>query len=147
MPTTIVLTAVAGGGERAALAAKLARDLGDLAVEAEWSTAPTAGQDEGHYTDPITDAMGEVGIDDLSEASTAQARKIRRLALLGCLDRLEMHYSASADLQTGPVAERYGQLAVAVGRVRASVVGRVAVGVTLPGRVYPDWSAAEGTAE
>ncbi len=124
------------------LAQRLHRDLAALAADARWSPDPTDGQAQGHYTDPISDALGDVGLGDLADASAGQLKRVRQLALGACLERLELHYAAVTDLKVGQRDEKLSQIGTALSRIRASAPaagGGVAVGFTLrrgPARDY-----------
>lgn len=124
----------------AALAARLHRDLGWLATEAEWSTtSDDEDQPQGHYTDPIEDALEAEGVESLADATAAERKAVRRVALLGCLDKLEIHFAALVDTTLGPRADRMSQISEAIGRIRGTQGGKVGKGVRVP-RAYPDWT-------
>jgi hypothetical protein len=129
------------------LAAKLHRDLSALATEAGWSPAATTGQDQGHYTDPIADAKADVGVTDLSAATAGQRRRVRQLALLACLDRLELYFATLADLAVGQRDEKLSQIGAAVARARGTLRSAgtaAAVGFTLKRGPATDYAAGEG---
>lgn len=131
------------------LAARLARELGALAADAEWSTDATAGQDQGHYTDVIEDAMDAAAVDgDLADATATQLRVVKRVALERCLDRLELHYSVLVDTDAAGVAsEKLSQIRAAITAMRSSLSSlgaRTAIGVNLRGRRKPDYDVNVG---
>lgn len=128
----------------AELAARLHRDLNALADEAGWSATPTDGQPQGHYSDPIADALAAQGLDALADATSAQIVAVRRVALGLCLDRLAAYYAALVDIRAGEREEKLSQLRDSIPAVRASLIGRTAVGVRLPGRRYPDYGPSSG---
>src|SRR5262245_36895344 len=84
---------------------RLVRDLGPLAVDAQRSTTATSDQPQGSYSDPIADAKEGAGVTAALSTVTAVAtiRLIRRLALLACLERLELHYATLVDTTTGVI--------------------------------------------
>jgi hypothetical protein len=129
------------------LAARLARDLGSLASDAGWSAEATSGQPQGHYTDAIADAMDDIGVDDLAEATPAHLRRVRQAALLTCLERLELYYATLTDIRVGQRDEKLSQIASAIGRIReaAHLAGTsVAKGVRLRRGPAVDYTAGEG---
>ncbi len=147
------------------LALRLARELGPLAVDAGWSAGTTTGQPEGHYSDPIADAKAAMDIiGDLVDATltSAQAIELRDRALLGCLERLELHYATktdstvSAGLGGDSLAQKLSQVQAAISKVRARVDAKVAAafqratdrssaqGVTIRGRSRPDYTVGGG---
>lgn len=131
----------------AELAQRLHRDLAALAADAAWSPTATTGQAQGHYTDPIADAMADVGLDDLADATAAQLKRVRQLALGACLERLELHYAAVTDLKVGQRDEKLSQIGAALTRIRASAPaagGGVARGVTIRRGPAVDYSTGEG---
>lgn len=129
------------------LASRLSRDLGVLATDAGWSTDATAGQAQGHYTDPIADAMDSVGVDgDLDDATKAQRQAVTRKALMVCIDRLMIHYAAQVDEESDGTSRSSSQTFKALEEVRARVTGRMAVGVTLRGSRRPDYTVDRGNA-
>jgi hypothetical protein len=138
----------------AELAARLARELGPLAVDAAWSVAATTGQAQGHYTDPISDAKEALGItDDLAdvELTGVQTRELRDRALLGCLERLELHYATLVDTTTGTgdtsQVQKLSQVRAGIQGIRARLdarIGAAATGVVIRGRSRPDYTVGEG---
>jgi hypothetical protein len=151
----------------AELAARLARDLGPLAADASWSAAAALGQAQGHYTDPIADAKDDAGVtDDLSDVTEMDAlRLIRRLALLACLERLELHYATLVDTSTGgdsgsQIVQKLSQVRQAIGVVRVALTKAIATseaaavvaaaaptkasGVNLRGHRRPDYDVGGG---
>jgi hypothetical protein len=148
------------------LAARLARELGPLATDAGWSSAATTDQPQGHYSDPIADAKEAMAITgDLSDATltAAQAIELRDRALLGCLERLELHYATKTDTQIGAggdsQAQKLSQVQAAIAKVRARVDAKVAAayaratdrssaqGVSIRGRRRPDYTVGGGDEE
>lgn len=157
----------------AELVARLARELGPLAVDAGWSSTATTGQPYGAYSDAVMDALSESGIVDPLEtvADWLTLRDVQESALLHCLRRLELHYSTLTDTSTGQgaggVTQKLSQvraaLATVAGRLDATRAARAvvahdmalaaalaavpsAVGVTIRGRPRPDYTLAEGDA-
>jgi hypothetical protein len=134
----------------AELASKLHRDLQGLALEAGWATAATLDQPQGHYSDLIADAKADVGVTIWAAASAAQIKRVRQLALLACLDRLELHFATLTDLKVGQREERLSQIGAAVARARAGgsrgAGTAAAVGFTLRRGPAVDYSAGEGDA-
>lgn len=128
------------------LAARLHRDLGALATDATWAVTATAGQAQGHYTDPIADALESVGLTALADATAIQLRACRRIALGLCLDRLEIHYTQAVDVSGDGLSESLSQISQAIARVRVNLIGRVAVGANLRGVRRPDYDLNLGTA-
>lgn len=146
----------------AALAERLARELGPLAADARWSAAAAAGQPYGDYTDAIEDAkaaLGVVGALEQAALSAALRRELTARALLGCLERLELHYSALVDTSVGTgdgaQQQKLSQVQAGVARVRARLAaalaqaatppaGAPAVGVRVRGRRRPDFSLGAG---
>jgi hypothetical protein len=131
------------------LAQRLHRDLAALAGDAGWSPTATDGQAQGHYTDPIADALAEVGLDDLADASTAQLKRGRQLALGACLERLELHYAAVTDIKVGQRDEKLSQIGTSLSRIRASAPaagGGVGVGFTIKRGAAVDYSTGGGDA-
>ena len=150
---------------------RLVRDLGPLSVDASWSTTATAGQPQGSYSDPISDAKEGAGISgDLSAVTdTATLVLVRRLALLACLERLELHYvtlvdTASGGESGGTVTQKLSQVRTAIGQVRATLAATVgsseaaaaaasassptkAIGLNLRGRRRPDYDVDTGNTE
>lgn len=134
----------------AELASRLHRDLGPLAADAEWSTAPTSGQAQGHYTDPIADAKEAAGVeDDLNddEVTAAVLKKVRRLALSFCFDRLAIHYVGAVDHSADGASESLSQILANIERAKMIACGSVVVGVNLRGKSKPDWTANDGNIE
>ena len=143
---------------------RLARDLGPLAIDAQWVTAATPGQPYGSYSDPIADALEAAGIVDLSAvADGATLALVRRLALLSALTRLELHYATLVDTATTAgsagetVTQKLSQVRAAIGQVRATLAASVATsaatpatsptkatGLNLRGRRRPDYDAGAG---
>jgi hypothetical protein len=153
--------------QSAALAAWLHRYLGPLAADAGWALAPAAEQPHGHYTDPIADALTPFGVASVEalavEVTVAERALLRDRALLGCLERLELHYALLVDTGTGQgysgVTQRLGQVQQALVRVRqrmaqnlaaattAALVAptpRRAVGVVVRGRRRRDYTLESG---
>lgn len=130
----------------AELAARLSRELNSLAEEADWSTEATTGQPQGSYSDAIADAKEAVGISDLTTATAAQLKSIKRLALLACYDRLMNYYATLTDITVGPRKEELSQLLGAVERARQATVGRVAVGFTIRRGPAVDYTTGGGDA-
>jgi hypothetical protein len=129
------------------LAQRLHRDLAALAADAGWSPAATEGQPQGHYSDPIADACADVGVADLAAATVVQRKRVRQLALSACLERLELHYAAQADLKVGQRDEKLSQISAALGRIRASAPaagGGVAQGFTLRRGPAVDYTTGGG---
>lgn len=129
------------------LAQRLHRDLAALAADARWSPAATEGQAQGHYTDAISDAIADVGLEDLADATHAQLKRVRQLALGACLERLELRYAAMTDLKVGQRDEKLSQIGAALSRIRASAPaagGKVAVGFTLRRGPARDYSTGGG---
>lgn len=126
------------------LAARLGRDLGALGTDAGWSTSATAGQEQGHYTDPITDAKDAYGVTgDLDAAELATQRKVQKLAFLYCLDRLQVHYAALVDTSEAGLSQSWSQIADRIHQLR----GRFGRGVQLRGRRRPDYTLDGGDQE
>src|SRR5215831_15916867 len=107
---------------------RLVRDLGPLAVDAQWSTTATGDQPQGSYSDPIADAKEGAGLNAALSTVTAAATitLVRRLALLACLERLELHYATLVDTTSGgdsgdTITQKLSQVRVAVGQVRAQL--------------------------
>ncbi|MBK9709716.1 MAG: hypothetical protein IPO81_00015 [Kouleothrix sp.] len=143
---------------------RLARDLGPLALDAQWSTTATSEQPYGSYSDALADAKEGAGIaGDLSAVtSSATLALVRRLALLACLERLELHYATLVDTTTGgdageAVTQKLSQVRTAIGQVRATLAAAVATaaaaptaspttarGVNLRGRRRPDYDVGGG---
>jgi hypothetical protein len=142
----------------AELAARLSRELGPLAVDAGWSATASTGQAQGHYTDPIADARAAMAI--TGTLTAAQEIELRDRALLGCLERLELHYATRTDSTIGAGAdshvEKLSQVHSAIARVRARVDAKVsaafarstdqssAQGVSIRGRSRPDYTVGGG---
>jgi hypothetical protein len=147
----------------AELAARLVRELGPLAVDAGWSADATAGQPEGHYSDPIADAKEAIGIAGAlasAELTAAQLGELRDRALLACLERLELHYATLVDTSTGQgegsQAQKLSQVQAAIAGVRARVDRKVATrveqpgsarGASIRGRARPDYTVGGGDEE
>lgn len=134
----------------AELAARLHRDLAQLATDAGWSTVATTGQALGHYTDAVADAKEALGLDDLADATPAQRKRVRQLALGACLERLERHYATLVDIDVGQRSERLSQIAGAIARLRAASAtggGAVAQGLTIRRGAAVDYTAGEGDAD
>lgn len=138
----------------AELALRLARELGPLAIDAAWSVTASTGQAQGHYSDPIADAKEALDITgdlDDAELTGTQTRDLRDRALLGCLERLELHYSTLVDTSTG---QGDGTQVQKLSQVRAGIVGirkrldqrigAAARGVSIRGRSRPDYTVGEG---
>jgi hypothetical protein len=144
---------------------RLVRDLGPLAVDAQWSTTAGTGQPQGSYSDPISDAKEGAGVSgDLSAVTTtATLVLVRRLALLACLERLELHYATLVDTTTGgdsgdTITQKLSQVRQAIGQVRAQLATSVttptmtaattattkATGFNLRGRRRPDYDVNTG---
>ena len=87
---------------------------------------------------------------DWDDATAAQVRRVRQLALLGCLDRLELHFATLTDLKVGQRDEKLSQIGAAVARARAggsrSGGTSAAVGFTLRRGPAIDYTAGEGDA-
>lgn len=129
------------------LAQRLHRDLAALAADAGWSPTATEGQAQGHYTDALSDALAEVGLDDLADATTAQGKRVRQLALGACLARLELHYAAVTDIKVGQRDEKLSQIGAALSRIRASAPaagGGVGVGFTIRRGPAVDYTTGDG---
>ena len=148
----------------AELAARLSRDLGPLADDANWSATATAGQAQGHYTDAISDAKAVLGVEGaLADATltSAQLLELAARALLGCLERLELHYTTLVDSSAGTGAgaqqQKLSQVQAGIARVRnrlaaavhaqTSVASAPAQGVNVRGQKRPDYSLGEGNEE
>lgn len=134
----------------AELAARLHRDLAQMAADAGWATAATEGQALGHYTDLVADAKEAVGVEDLAAATATQRRRVRLAALGGCLERLERHYATLTDITVGQRDEKLSQIAAAIGRLRAAGAtggSSVGQGFTLKRGPAVDYSAGEGDAD
>lgn len=126
------------------LAARLHRDLGALACDAQWATTATDDQDQGHYTDPIADALEAAGLTSLADATAAQLKSIKRTALSLCLDRLEIHYAQAVDTSGDGLSQALSQISANIARVREKLVGAVAVGANIRGYRRPDYDANVG---
>src|SRR6266508_4166666 len=116
---------------------RLVRDLGPLAVDAQWSTTATSDQPQGSYSDPIADAQEGAGVvGDLADVTaSATLTLVRRLALLACLERLELHYATLVDTTTGgdagtAVTQKLSQVRTAIGQVRSMLALTIAGSVT-----------------
>ncbi len=137
----------------AELAARLHRDLATLAVDAEWNTSASTGQPEGHYSDPIADAMSDAGVSDLTTAAPAQLKAIRTAALGGCLDRLERHYATLVDTAQGSLNQKLSQTFAAISQLRERIsqpsanTANTATGANLRGRRRPDYTLGSGNVE
>ena len=146
------------------LAARLARDLGPLAEDAKWSAAASDGQPQGHYSDAISDAKAVLGVSgDLADSvmNSAQLLELAARALLGCLERLEIHYTSLVDSSSGTGAgaqqQKLSQVQAGIARVRnrlatavyaqSSVATAPAQGVNVRGQRRPDYSLGEGNEE
>ena len=123
---------------------RLVRDLGPLAVDAQWSTTATAGQPQGSYSDAIADAKEGAGVSgDLADAVTsATLTLVRRLALLACLERLELHYASLVDTTTGgdsgdTITQKLSQVRQAIGQVRAQLATSVATSTMVAAATSP----------
>ncbi len=147
---------------------RLVRDLGPLAVDAQWSTTAGVDQPQGSYSDPIADAKVGAGVSgDLADVTaSATLVLVRRLALLACLERLELHYvtlvdTASGGEAGGSVTQKLSQVRTAIGQVRATLAATVAsseaataaasassptkaTGLNLRGRRRPDYDVDTG---
>jgi hypothetical protein len=138
----------------AELAARMARELGPLAVDAAWSVVATAGQAQGHYTDPISDAKEALSIEgNLADAELTgvQTRELRDRALLACLERLELHYATLVDTSTGQgeaqQQQKLSQVRTGITQLRTRLDRRIdaaATGVVIRGRSRPDYTIPEG---
>lgn len=128
----------------AQLAARLHRDLGALASDAQWDTVGVDDQPQGSYSDPIADALEAAGLTDLEDATAAQLKAIRRAALSLCLDRLELHYTQAVDVSGDGQSQALSQISQAIARARANLLGHVAVGANLRGVRRPDYDANLG---
>ena len=141
----------------AELAARLARDLGPLAADAEWSATATAGQDQGHYSDAISDAKAVLGVEGALASATLSSNQLLELmarALLGCLERLELHYTTLVDSSAGTGAgaqqQKLSQVQAGIARVRQRLAAAVhaqsspATGVNVRGQKRPDYSLGDG---
>jgi hypothetical protein len=149
---------------------RLVRGLGPLAVDAQWSTTATTGQPQGSYSDPIADAKEGAGVSgDLSAVTTwATLILVRRLALLACLERLELHYVTLVDTSSGgesggSVTQKLSQVRAAIGQVRATLAATIAsseaaaaasassptkaTGLNLRGRRRPDYDVDIGNSD
>ncbi len=151
----------------AELAARLARELGPLAVDAQWSVAATANQLYGHYTDAMADAKAVLGVDgalDQATLTTVQLQELIQRALLACLERLELHYATLVDTTVGSgdgaQQQKLSQVRAAISQVRGRLASAVharstavsdappaARGVRLRGRRRPDYTLGEGDGE
>lgn len=128
-----------------ALAARLHRDLGQLAIDAGWTTDASADQPQGNYSDPIADAKETAGIaGDLAAAPATAVQKVRRLALGVCFDRLALHYTTAVDHSEDGMSENLSQILINIERARMLILGNTAVGVSLRGTSRPDWMATGG---
>ncbi|HEY3233016.1 MAG TPA: hypothetical protein VGJ87_27540 [Roseiflexaceae bacterium] len=145
---------------------RLVRDLGPLAVDAQWSTTATSDQPHGSYSDPIADAKAGAGVvGDLADVTAAATLTlVRRLALLACLERLELHYATLVDTTTGgdsgdTITQKLSQVRQAIGQVRTQLAASVtsatsagtatsaptmAQGLNLRGRRRPDYDVDAG---
>jgi hypothetical protein len=147
---------------------RLSRDLGPLAVDAQWSTAAYSGQPQGSYSDAIADAKEAAGVVGNLPAVTdgPTVVLVRRLALLACLERLELHYASLVDTTTTAgaageaVTQKLSQVRAAIGSVRTALVATVAAasaetqdlaslptkatGFNLRGRRRPDYDVGTG---
>ena len=145
----------------AELAARLARDLGPLAADASWRAAATEGQAQGHYTDAIADAKAVLNVGgDLADAtlSSNQLLELMARALLGCLERLELHYTTLVDSSAGTGAgaqqQKLSQVQAGIAKVRqrlaaavhaqSSVASAPATGANVRGMRRPDYSLGSG---
>jgi hypothetical protein len=149
------------------LARRLARDLGPLATDAQWSAVASDGQPQGSYSDAIADAKEEAEVSGALDSvlDAPKLRSIRRLALLVCLERLELHYSTLVDTSSGgdtgnQVVQRLSQVRVAIGSVRktlsesvasatsagatATEPAKKAIGLNLRGKRRPDYDVGGG---
>jgi hypothetical protein len=126
------------------LAGRLHRDLGALACDAQWATTATDDQPQGHYTDPIADALEAAGLTSLADATAAQLKVIKRVALGLCLDRLEIHYAQAVDITGDGLSQALSQISANIDRVRKTLIGSVAVGVNLRGYRRPDYDVNVG---
>ncbi len=137
----------------AELALRLERDLQALASDAAWSTAASTGQPEGHYSDPIADAMSDAGVSDLTTATAAQLKTIRTAALGGCLDRLERHYATLVDTAQGSLSQKLSQTFAAISLLRERIsdppanTANTAIGANVRGRRRPDYTLGSGNVE
>lgn len=137
----------------AELAQRLERDLQALATDAEWTATPSAGQPEGHYSDPIADALSDAGVSDLPTATAAQLKAIRLAALGGCLDRLERHYATLVDTAAGSLSQKLSQTFAAISLLRQRIsappadIANTATGANLRGRRRPDYTLGSGNLE
>src|SRR5262245_40047065 len=123
---------------------RLVRDLGPLSVDASWSTTATAGQPQGSYSDPISDAKEVAGVDsDLADVVTsATLILVRRLALLACLERLELHYATLVDTTSGgdsgdTITQKLSQVRQAIGQVRSQLAASVTTSTTAGASTSP----------
>lgn len=124
--------------QSAALAAWLQRYLGPLALDAGWAVTPTVEQPHGHYSDPIADALTPFGVASVEvlapEVTTPERITLRERALLGCLERLELHYALLVDTGAGQgeggVTQRLGQVQQALVRVRQRIAQNLAAATT-----------------
>ena len=145
----------------AELAARLSRDLGPLAEDANWSATATAGQAQGHYTDAIADAKAVLGVDGALADAVMNGNQLLELAaraLLACLERLEIHYTSLVDSSAGTGAgaqqQKLSQVQAGIARVRtrlaaavhaqSSVASAPATGANVRGQKRPDYSLGEG---
>ncbi len=148
----------------AELMARLARDLGPLAIDAGWSADAAEGQPQGSYSDGIADAKQAVGVvgDLLGVTDSTTLALVRQLALRACLERLELHYATLVDTTTGgdtTVTQRLSQVRAAISSVRQSLAAAIAAGAAPPasptkatglnlrGRRRPDYDVGAGNAE
>lgn len=143
----------------AELATRLARELGPLATDAEWSTTASAGQAYGSYTDAIDDAMTDCAVSgSLNAASLALQRAVRWSALLACLERLELHYSTLVDSASGQgeggSTQKLSQVRATITQVRKRLADRAeaqtgrqtrkATGATVRGIGRLDYTLPDG---
>lgn len=147
----------------AELADRLHRDLGPLALDAEWDVIATSGQAYGTYTDAILDALGAVGIAEAGlasattpgDAATSVAikaaakveRQVRSLALTGCLDRLEAYYATQVDTVEGPLSLKLSQVFTQIQRMRSRLTDGVATGTNVRGYRRKDFALGSGNVD
>ena len=105
---------------RTALAQRLARDLGPLASDADWSLDPAGDQTEGSYTDAISDGLAAAGVVSLEAATASQVEAVRVAALGSALTRLEFWWAAQVDLKVGQRDEKLSQISKALRTLRAA---------------------------
>lgn len=132
------------------LAARLQRDLQALATDAGWDYQATAtDQPYGSYTDPITDALEIAAVTQgqLNVAPVATQRLVRRLALGGCLDRLERYYATLVDTTTDGVHQKLSQIRESIALLRKDAAPVVASGVNLRGIKRPDYALGLGNVD